>query len=365
MMPPPSLTFDVEDPFIVDLFAGPGGLDVAANWLGIPVIGVEWDPNACATRERAGLETWNRDVRDLGPRDFASANVLAGGPPCQTFTVAGSGTGRRALDVVLAFVDMLEKRQYNEVQNALRGMEDERTGLVLEPLRWALTAWDDGQPYEAIVLEQVPAARPVWDAFAQVLRARGYGVDVDVVRTEEFGVPQTRRRAILVARHGAEISLPMTTHREYKKGVPRTAGDRTKLPWVTMKEALGRDRGDFEVISNYGSGGIPSARGRRTSEQPAFTVTGKISRNRVVNANGTVDRFTAAEAGRLQTFPADYPWSPIDTAQQIGNAIPPRLAAHVLAAVLGTGPLEEDFLQRAVEGSWHAQRIEFPTLVCS
>ncbi|WP_420881646.1 DNA cytosine methyltransferase [Rhodococcus sp. (in: high G+C Gram-positive bacteria)] len=354
-----SLTFDVADPFIVDLFAGPGGLDVASHWLGVPVVGVEWDVNACATRERAQLRTVHRDVRDLGPWSFPAANVLAGGPPCQTFTVAGSGAGRRALEVVLALVEMLGNGQYAEVKDALSQLEDERTGLVLEPLRWALSALDNERPYEAIVLEQVPAVRPVWEAFATVLRSRGYGVDVDVLRTEQFGVPQTRRRAILVARLGAEVRLPKATHREYRKGVSRASGDQSQLPWVSMDDALNRGS-SFEVISNYGSGGIPSARGRRTSGQPAFTVTGKISRNRVVSASGTVGRFTAAEAGQLQTFPADYPWSDIDTAQQIGNAIPPRLAAHVLAAVLGAVRLDEDFLMRSVRGSWEAQRIDVP-----
>ncbi|WP_052033952.1 DNA cytosine methyltransferase [Rhodococcus ruber] len=356
-----AFTFDVDDPFIVDLFAGPGGLDVAAHWLGVPVVGVEWDVNACATRERAQLRTVRQDVRALGPWSFPSANVLAGGPPCQTFTVAGSGAGRRALDVVLALVEMLGNGQSTEVKAALAHMQDERTGLVLEPLRWALTAVDNDRPYEAIVLEQVPAVRPVWEAFATVLQSRGYGVDVDVVRTEQFGVPQTRRRAILIARLGAEVSLPMATHREYRKGVARASGDPSQLPWIAMEDALCRNS-SFEVISNYGSGGIPSARGRRTSDQPAFTVTGKISRNVVVSASGTIGRFTAAEAGQLQTFPADYPWSHTDTAQQIGNAIPPRLAAHVLAAVLGADQLDEDFLMRAVKGSWEAQRIDVPAL---
>ncbi|MFX1759535.1 DNA cytosine methyltransferase [Rhodococcus sp. As11] len=350
----PALTFDIEDPCIVDLFAGPGGLDVAAHWLGVPVVGVEWDANACATRERAGLQTLSRDVRDLGHWNFPSANVLAGGPPCQTFTVAGSGSGRRALAVVLTLVEMLGDKKYTEVKDVLSRMGDERTGLVLEPLRWALQAWDDEQPYQAIVLEQVPAVELVWKAFKPVLESRGYRVCVNVVRTEQFGVPQTRRRAILIARLGAEVSLPEATHREYRKGAARGEGDESKLPWVTMKDALGR--GNFEVISNYGTGGIPSARGRRTADQPAFTVTGKISRNRVVEGNGTVGRFAIAEAGQLQTFPADYPWSERDTAQQIGNAIPPRLAAHVLAAALGAGRLEEDFLNQAVKGSWKTQR---------
>jgi site-specific DNA-cytosine methylase len=50
-------------------------------------------------------------------------------------------------------------------------------------------------------------------------------------------------------------------------------------------------------------------------------------------------RFTHAEAGQLQTFPADYPWSGADIAQQIGNAVPPRLAAAVLGAMLPAAAL--------------------------
>src|SRR5690348_10211305 len=89
---------------IVDLFAGPGGLDVGATWLGIPVTGIELDDDACATRAAAGLDTVRGDVRAYGPTDFPDATVLAGGPPCQTFTVAGKGAGRRALEQVVRCV---------------------------------------------------------------------------------------------------------------------------------------------------------------------------------------------------------------------------------------------------------------------
>jgi DNA (cytosine-5)-methyltransferase 1 len=102
----------------------------------------------------------------------------------------------------------------------------------------------------------------------------------------------------------------------------------------------------FEVISNYGTGGDPKARGRRQSEEPSATVTGKISRNRVVGPDGSeLDRFSFSEAGRLQTFPTNYPWSGRDVGQQIGNAVPPRLAMHVLSAAFGWASPSEDKLQ--------------------
>lgn len=332
-------------------------MDVAAHWLGMAVDGIEWDDNACATRAKAGLRTWKADVRDYEPSNFETATVLAGGPPCQTYTVAGTGAGRRALEQVLRFVKRMAAGE--DVKASLAELDDVRTGLVLEPLRWALEAVQDNRPYDAIVLEQVPAVLPVWNAVREALEGVGYKADCGILHTEMFGVPQTRRRAILIARRDRRPSLPAPTHRRYRKGVPSTEGDPQLLPWETMGRAVKRDS-PYVVISNYGTGGDPKARGRRTSDEPAATVTGKISRNRLVSHDETeLARFRVAEAGRLQTFPIDYPWAGKDISQQIGNAIPPRLAAHVLAAALGL-ELDEKSLDAAVNGEWRVTRDSKP-----
>jgi DNA (cytosine-5)-methyltransferase 1 len=338
---------------IIDLFAGPGGLDVGATWLGIPITGIEWDENACATRLAAKLTTEQGDVRDYGPARFPDARVLTGGPPCQTFTVAGAGSGRRALDDVADRVIAMGKSK--DVRTPLGdGFSDERTGLVLEPLRWALEAIAANRPYEAIVLEQVPAVLPIWEAYRVVLEQHGYNTVCGILQSEEFGVPQTRRRAILIARLGEEaVRLPAATHQAYRSG--RVGQSAIGLqPWVSMSDALS-SKTAFTVISNYGSGGDPRNRGQRHFDEPSATVTGKIMRNRLQLANGDVARLSHHEAGVLQTFPPDFPWSGNDIGQQIGNAIPPRLAVHVLSHALRI-PFRSDELDRVVRAPWEHSR---------
>ncbi|MFG3102867.1 DNA cytosine methyltransferase [Streptomyces sp. NPDC048182] len=464
---PPSPPGDLS---ILDLFAGPGGLDVAADVLGYHVTGIEFDRDACATRSAAGMDTFYGDVRRYRASFFPHARVLTGGPPCQTFTVAGHGAGRKALDQVLEYIHRLHLavdaedarwedifRTWRRISEDLRlkaldaevvktnkraveksravirteikrllkehsiapqdtkpifkalqvpkplvrktpelgrlmgefkaltaeidrfkaeleELGDERTGLVLQPLWWVIerSRRPGSTPYEAVVLEQVPAVMPVWKEYTRVLRALGYGARTQLMYTEAFGVPQTRKRAVLMARLG-ETNLPEVeeTHVRYgSRKVAIRASDaaeglwkveersvRTSPPkdsWVSMETALKKaraiaadltvpidlpDRPAFTVVSNYGTGGDPGARGRRDHDAPSATITGKVSRNRLV-LKGTdkdlphFERFSFAEAGVLQTFPVAYPWRNSDQSQQVGNAVPPRLALHVLRQVL-------------------------------
>lgn len=373
----------LDKPFVLDLFAGPGGLDSACHRLGIPSLGIEWDKSACLTRYAAGLDTLHADVSAVRRESFESLppeiNVLAGGPPCQTYSVAGKGAGRKALEEVKEFINRLMAGDSDEeIDKRLGNLSDPRTALVLEPLRYAIQATRSPnrgrRPYDVIVLEQVPAVRALWDRYAEVLQEIGlpdgtkYEVVVDVLNTETYGVPQTRSRAVLIARRAGlgAPSLPEASHRAYETkgwnrtnvGNPvqatldeadstetpsqRTEGDEP-APWVSMGDVLTERRTPFLVRSNYGSSGVPGRRGVRTDRQPATTVTGRISRFVVFEPVGdhhldTVcegPRFSMNEAGMLQSFPPDYPWSGTAQAQQVGNAVPPLFGAHLLSAALG------------------------------
>ncbi|MEW2302874.1 DNA cytosine methyltransferase [Streptomyces sp. NPDC006655] len=404
----------LDQPRILDLFAGPGGLDVAGHSLDIPSLGIEWDKGACLTRYAAGLDTLHADVSAVRRDAFESLppeiNVLAGGPPCQTYSVAGHGAGRQALETVKGYIDRLMPGDSDkEIDEELKGLPDPRTALVLEPLRYAIQATRspnrDNRPYDVIVLEQVPAVAPLWEHYAKVLAETGlpdgtrYKVVVDVLDTETYGVPQTRSRAVLIARReglGAP-SLPFPTHRSYDaKEWNRNNGtsaadqvlqptldeggtsesDETRLPWRSMRDALSDPVGShpgrvtpFLVRSNYGSSGIPGRRGVRTDRQPATTVTGRISRfvvfehlNEKIVYEGP--RFSMNEAGMLQSFPPDYPWSGTAQAQQVGNAVPPLFGAHLLSSALGLPQPDPESLRKPWQPATEEQRAKLRSNGC-
>jgi DNA (cytosine-5)-methyltransferase 1 len=226
---------------VLDLFAGPGGWDEGLRMLGITnVWGVEWDEAACATARAAGhrrtctdvskvpLDTWGRRYR-----------LQCASPPCQGFSQAGSGEGRKDSDLLVAAIfDMLTEDPDVVIARLHRDMKDDRSVLVLEPLRWAIKAMAAGKPFDMLAWEQVPAVLPVWEACATVLQTMGYAVEARLVQAEQFGVPQTRKRAILRGTLDPQGLRPLVpTHSKYHNRTPSRL-DPGVLPWVSMAQAL-------------------------------------------------------------------------------------------------------------------------------
>jgi DNA (cytosine-5)-methyltransferase 1 len=274
-------------PPVIDLFAGPGGWDLAAEALGIRPLGIELDDAACATRAAAGLRTLQADVAELDPLMTLINNLAEQGdgptqlwgfiasPPCQAFSMAGNGAGRAALNAYMTEIMRLAHADGPYGMNMRREWLDEqchdpRAHLVLEPLRWTLALrprW--------VALEQVEPVLPIWEATADALRIHGYHTWTGILSAEQYGVPQTRKRAILLASLDHPVSAPAPSHQRYIP--PRRTDepteslfdapdperivapeDRHLQPWVSMAEALGwgMTARPYPVIAG-GTGGGP------------------------------------------------------------------------------------------------------------
>jgi len=212
----------------VDLFGGPGGWDVAARRLGRTTVGIEWDKAACQTRAAAGHLTIRASVADYPPEAFAGrvAGVIAS-PPCPAFSQAGKGEGR---EHIAALVQAAHDGDW-----LARPSPDPLVWLSLEPGRWI-----DVLHPEWVAMEQAPAVLPLWKAYAHWLRGGGYSAWAGVLSSERYGVPQVRKRAVLMAHASRRVTAPPPTHRGYD---PRRKGpvpdDLFGLPmYVTMAEAL-------------------------------------------------------------------------------------------------------------------------------
>lgn len=266
----------MNDQLVIDCFAGAGGWEEGARIAGFTgrIVGIEKDMAACRTGVIAGHWRVCADVAAF-PLAHLTGKVtgVIESPPCPTFSTAGEGAGKVDLPNVLRLIaDYAAGREPGAYE-----WVDERSALTAQPMRYAVELrprW--------IALEQVPPVLPIWQYIADRLRALGYRVWTGVLSAEEYGVPQTRKRAILMASLDGPVGPPEPTHQEYVSGrpvqlEPDLFGDPLPAP-VSMAQALGWDMAT-RVVSNYGTGGDAQARGERTGAEPAATVTSKVDRN--------------------------------------------------------------------------------------
>lgn len=318
---------------ILDLFAGAGGWDVAARSLGCTSVGVEQNPAACATRRAAGLATVEADVTTLNPLDFPADGFIAS-PPCQEWSLAGRGAARAEQAAVL---DAARWWAWDDP------FEGRGSSLVLEPLRWIHAAWHANQPYGWIALEQVPPCLPVWEAYAQALCLSGYHSVTGILSSDSFGVPQSRRRAVLLARHCGNTYCVGEAVAYCPRAVALPAPTRR----MTLADLFPDLPAGTEQVSNYrggpqvgADGGSVREYGRRRLDQPSATITSKSHSWEF--SDGTRRPMTVAEAAAVQGFPPDFPWvgGVIEQRLQIGNAVPVGLARALIQSVAGLGSTE-------------------------
>jgi DNA (cytosine-5)-methyltransferase 1 len=208
---------------LVDLFSGCGGMTRGFEDSGAfrSVFAVEFDRDAAATYEaNFGDHVACGRIEDVAA--FPRADVVIGGPPCQGFS---------------------------PLNRAAVGFE--RRGLWQQYLR-ALAAVEP----QAFVMENVPELlrSAEYLEFRERAEALGFTVEGEILNAADFGVPQRRRRAIVIGTRSGAPAWPSPTHadpavapttnlsslvahRATKDEIPATGGSRP-APWVTFREAV-------------------------------------------------------------------------------------------------------------------------------
>jgi DNA (cytosine-5)-methyltransferase 1 len=183
----------IEKPKAIDLFCGCGGLTLGLKQAGFDVIGaIDIDPLAVETYKLNHPEVylWKIDIKDLTSGEIKKTlnlekgklDLLAGCPPCQGFSTMRTLNGGRKI-------------------------KDKRNDLIFEFLRFV----KDFEP-KSIMMENVPGL--INDArfrkFCKEIETLGYIPNYEVENTVDYGVPQRRRRTILLAGKGFKIDFAET-----------------------------------------------------------------------------------------------------------------------------------------------------------
>lgn len=245
---------------VIEGFAGPGGWDEGARLIGLNVVilGHEKDKAAAATARAAGFHRIVCDVTGVAYVRGAAWGYI-GSPPCQPFSTAGKGLGLLDQPAIFAHLDRITEAG-EWIDYPRDGWHDDKSPLVLEVVRAILQlrpTW--------VALEQVPEVLPFWQRVAVLLTQLGYRTWCGILNAEMYGVPQTRKRAILTASldPAHNVGRPPATHERYRSGVvPVVDLFGELLPPVSMAQALGWGMVERPglVISHAGQDGGSGAR---------------------------------------------------------------------------------------------------------
>ena len=334
-----------------ELFCGPGGLGYAASKARIGdadyriehVWANDYDPDACRTYARnicsnSPERVICADVRTLNLEKLGEIDALAFGFPCNDFSVVGEQKG----------FDGVYGPLYSYGVRVLKYYQPD---WFLAENVGGLTSANEGRAFEKIKQDLVDA---------------GYRIYSHLYKFEEYGVPQSRRRIIIV---GIRDDLPF----EFKIPSPkpyqnidvscRAALENPPIPQDAPNNELTRQSPQvverlkhIKPGENAFTANLPPelqlrVRGAKISQiykrldpsKPSYTITGSGGGGTHVYHYSEPRALTNRERARLQTFPDDYVFegSKESARKQIGMAVPPRGARVIFEAVLKTFAGEE------------------------
>lgn len=338
-------------PTAIDLFSGAGGATQGLADAGFSVIGaVEFDSIASASYRlnHPSVKLWEQDIRELKATEMArelnirpgELGLLKACPPCQGFSTLAEGRIDR---------------------------DDPRNELVKHTTRFVRAL----RP-RAVLVENVPGlGRDQRSSdLLESLRRMGYNAKAYHVNAVDFGVPQKRKRLIILALRGLKTELPESLSpsdpeepRTVKQAFDQLASEVASndplstpraLPAAVLRRVeaipVGGNRYDLppelqldchKKLAEAGKSGAAGSYARLRWEEPAPTMTTRCT----TPACGPFLHpelhrpLTLREAAAIQTFPASYQFvgSRSDIERQIGNAVPVKMAAaiasHLLAAI--------------------------------
>ena len=283
-----------------DLFCGVGGLAQAAEGtdFSVSVSLDNWDCALKTHRANFDTETIKADLKDVDTAcsliQSHPVEIIMGGPPCQDFSSAGGGVEGDRAALTFSFASIVTR---------------------LAPRIFLMENVPSAQKSNAYT-----KARSLWNEM-------GYHLCETIVDSAYFGVPQHRRRLIVVGSRDKNIAN-LTSHIHARESLLATT-IRDFWPDVPFDHYYRHPR-------SYQRRAVFSV------DEPSPTIRG-VNRPRPANyiphssdtTKEAVSGLTTEQRARLQTFPDDFSWqgtkSEID--QMIGNCVPPLLGKHIIEAV--------------------------------
>lgn len=345
----------------IELFSGAGGLALGLHDAGFHHKALfEWNASAVDTllyNQRIGYESLQNceirrvDVRDVNFARFKGIDLVAGGPPCQPFSMGGKAAG------------MNDSRDM--FPQAIRAVaEAQPRAFIFENVRGLLRpAFSNYVEYIRLQMEfpEFPVSdNASWDQnLARLQRHKErlgknidglrYRVHVHQANAADYGIPQQRHRVFFIGFRAdlpTEWSFPQQTHADPESALFRKSGHK-RLPWVPLQQAI-RDLPDPSNRSSCkwhnhslqpgariypGHTGSPLDRPSKALKAGAHGVPG--GENMILFPDGTVRYLSVRESARVQTFPDDYVFlgSWTEAMRQLGNAVPVKLAEIVGSSV--------------------------------